>query len=212
MGGGVGVLTVLDHPLLAVHLTALRDRETGPAAFRRHLDAIGRLMAYPVLAGLPVREVGVETPIAAARGVVLATEPVLMPILRAGLGLVDAFCAAAPGASVSHLGLYRDDAAHRPVAYFENFPPAWGGRPVVILDPMLATGGSLAAALGKLAQWGAQDVAVAAILAAPAGIWRIEREFPAARLFVVAVDDALDERDFIVPGLGDAGDRQYGTP
>ncbi|MDA8200947.1 MAG: uracil phosphoribosyltransferase [Thermaerobacter sp.] len=206
------MLTVLDHPLLAVHLTALRDRTTGAAAFRGHLDAMGRLMAYPVLAGLSLRDVWVQTPLAPAPGVVLAAQPVLVPILRAGLGLLDAFCAAAPGASVSHLGLYRDDAAHQPVAYFENFPPAWSGRPVVVLDPMLATGGSLAAALGKLTQWGARDVVVAVVLAAPAGIGRIEREYPSVRLFVAAVDDGLDERDFILPGLGDAGDRQYGTP
>ncbi len=206
------MLTVLEHPLLATHLTALRDRATSPAAFRGHLDAMGRLMAYPVLAGLAVRPVWVETPLAPARGAVLADEPVLVPILRAGLGLLDAFCAAAPGASVSHLGLYRDVVAGQPVAYFENFPPAWATRPVVVLDPMLATGGSLAAALAKLDQWGARNVVVAAVLAAPAGIQRIEREYPAARVFVAAVDDRLNERDFIVPGLGDAGDRQYGTP
>lgn len=205
------MLTVLDHPLVAVHLTALRDRSTDPAAFRRHLDALGRLMAYPVLAALDVVPTAVPTPLAEAAGWRLAAEPVLVPILRAGLGLVEAFWAVAPGAAVSHLGMYRDEAVHRPVAYFENFQRGWVGRPIVVLDPMLATGGSLAAALGKLSQWGATDVAVAAVLAAPTGIQRIEREYPGARLFVAAVDERLNDEAFIVPGLGDAGDRQFGT-
>ncbi len=205
------MLTVLDHPLLAVHLTALRDRSTDSAAFRRHLDAVGRLMAYPVLKALGVVPTTVATPLAEAPGWALAADPVLVPILRAGLGLVEAFLAVAPSAGVSHLGLYRDG-AHRPVVYFENFPPGWAARPIVVLDPMLATGGSLAAVLGKLSRCGARDVAVAAVLAAPEGVARIEREYPAARLFVAAVDGHLNDDDFIVPGLGDAGDRQFGTP
>lgn len=209
------MLTVLDHPLLGVHLTALRDQTTAPAEFRRHLDAVARLMAYPVLQDLAVEGVSVATPLGTAAGHRPTAVPVLVPVLRAGLGLVDAFLAVLPGATVSHLGLYRDHEEKTPVAYYERFlehgGAEWKHRPALVLDPMLATGGSAVEAVDRLMAHGAGQVALVAVVAAPEGIRRLEERHPAVRVYVTAVDQGLNDNGYIVPGLGDAGDRQYGT-
>lgn len=205
------MLTVVNHPLVAVHVAALRDQATDADAFRRHLDAVARLMVYPVLAGASVTARVVETPLAQAEGRRLAAAPVLVPILRAGLGLVDAFLAVVPDATVSHLGVYRDHTALVPVPYFDNFSPEWQRRPVIVLDPMLATGGSVAWALTRLRAHGVDQLTVVAVLAAPEGLARLEEAHQDVAVFVAAVDQGLDQRGYIVPGLGDAGDRLYGT-
>jgi uracil phosphoribosyltransferase len=209
------VLTVLDHPLLGVHLTALRDQATAPAEFRRHMDAVARLMVYPVLQDLAVERVAVTTPRGTAAGWRPQALPVLVPVLRAGLGMVDAFLAVLPDATVSHLGLYRDHDEKMPVAYYERFAEhgaaAWGDRPALVLDPMLATGGSAVEAVNRLMAQGAERVALVAVLAAQEGIRRLEARHPAVPVYVTAVDERLDDDGYIVPGLGDAGDRQYGT-
>jgi len=205
------VLTVVNHPLVAVHVSALRDKATDAEAFRRHMDAVGRLLVYPALAGASVTPAAVETPLAPAAGWRLTAAPVLVPILRAGLGLVDAFLAAVPGAVVSHLGVYRDHQRLVPVPYFDNFAPEWRHRPVIVLDPMLATGGSAVWALTRLKAAGVDQLTVVAVLAAPEGLERLESAHSDVRVFVAAIDQGLDSRAYIVPGLGDAGDRLYGT-
>ena len=204
-------MEVLDHPLLKMHVTRLRDVETPPDTFRRHLTAISRLMAYPVLASLPLREVSVMTPLAPTVGFALSSPPVLVPVLRAGLGMVEGFLDAAPGAVVSHLGLYRDHDTLEPVRYYANFSTALSDRPVVLLDPMLATGGSADDALAFLKEKGARHLALVNVIAAPEGVRRLVERHPDVPMFAAMLDDRLNDDAYIVPGLGDAGDRQFGT-
>ena len=205
------LLRVLEHPLLAVHVSALRAVETEADAFRRHLTAIARLMAYPVLADLPVEGYALTTPLAGATGHRLAQVPVLVPVLRAGLGMVEAFLDLVPDAVVSHLGLYRDHVTKEPVRYYTNFPQGLMSHPVLLLDPMLATGGSAVDALTLLKQEGARDLRLVNVIAAPEGIGRVSAEHPDVTIYAAAVDERLNDEAYIVPGLGDAGDRQFGT-
>ena len=212
MEGGVdGVLRIVEHPLVKVHVARLRDRTAPPDVFRRHLTAITRLMAFPALADLEVTGEPVLTPLAAAPGYRLARPPVLVPVLRAGLGMVEAFLDLAPEAAVSHLGLYRDHTTLKPVRYYANFPPALAERPVVLLDPMLATGGSAVDALNFLKEQGARNLRLVNIIAAPEGIARVEALHGDVPIYAAQVDEGLNADAYIVPGLGDAGDRQFGT-
>lgn len=203
---------VLEHPLLHQHLTRLRDRATPPGAFRALLADAASLMAVEVTRDLPVAEVEVQTPLAPARGVRLAgPPPALVAVMRAGLVMAEGFLRVLPEAAVGHLGLYRDEETLRPVPYYEKLPPHLERRRTYVLDPMLATGGSAAEAVRRVLRAGARDVRLVCLLAAPEGLERVRREHPGVPVYAAAVDRHLDARGFIVPGLGDAGDRAFGT-
>lgn len=206
------MLKVLEHPLLAVHISRLRDQETDPEAFRRHLTAISRLLAYPALSDLHVTPYPVTTPLAPATGYRLTHVPVLVPVLRAGLGMVEGFLDLVPDAVVSHLGLYRDHATKRPVRYYTNFPPGLSRHPVLLLDPMLATGGSAVDAIALLKEEGVRELRLVNVIAAPEGIRHVEALHPEVDIYAAVVDERLNDQAYILPGLGDAGDRQFGTP
>ncbi len=204
-------MILVDHPLVRVHITAIRDKGTSVDAFRGHLTALARLMAYPVLENLATRPVVVTTPMAEASGESLLREPILVPVLRAGLGLVEGFRDVIPGAVVSHLGMYRDHTTLKPVRYYSNFPMERQSHPFILLDPMLATGGSAVDALDYLKSEGARDIRLVSIIAAPEGVKRVETTHPDVPVYTAALDERLDENGYIIPGLGDAGDRQFGT-
>lgn len=204
-------LTVLDHPLVADKVTRLRDRRTGHREFRDLVREIGALMAYEVLRDLPVDEVEVETPLEITTGLRVREEDVvLVPILRAGLGMLEGFTAVLPGARIGHVGLYRDHETLQPVQYYFNVPqPA--GRHFVVVDPMLGTGGSSSATITLLKEHGARDIRLAVLVACPEGVEALERMHPDVPVFTAALDRRLNENGYILPGLGDAGDRIFGS-
>lgn len=202
---------VTRHPLVEHHLTILRDRETPPPLFRRQARRLATLLAYEATADLPLRSQPIHTPLTAMQGQSLAARIGLMPILRAGLGLVDPVRELVPEAEVWHLGMYRDEQTATPVEYYCKLPP---GRPCdvgIILDPMLATGGSVLSAVAALQKWGCPDIRVLSLIAAQPGLERLQAAQPDVRVFVAAIDPELNEQKFIVPGLGDAGDRIFNT-
>lgn len=204
-------VTTVEHPLVAHHLTRLRDKTTPPAEFRSLVRRLAALLAYEATKDLELRDQMVQTPLTETNGHHLEQRIGLVPILRAGLGMVDPIIDLIPGAEVWHLGLYRDEETALPVEYYSKLPP---GRPVdvgLVLDPMLATGGSAASALTALARWGVPTLKLVSLIAAPEGIQELTTEFPNAQIFVCAVDERLNDQKFIVPGLGDAGDRSFNT-
>ena len=203
--------TVVDHPLLQRALTRLRDRETTHGDFRRTLNDAAAILAYEALRSLPVEPLAVRTPLEQTEGVHLAREVVVVPVLRAGLGLVDGFVRFVPEARVGHLGMYRDEQTHDPVDYYSNVPAAVREARVFVLDPMLATGGSAAGAINHLKRRGATDITFVCVVAAPEGIQRLAEYHPDVDVFTASIDRGLDENAFIRPGLGDAGDRIFGT-
>lgn len=205
------MLTVVDHPLLKRALTTLRDRETHYGAFRQTLADVSSILAYEALRSLPVAEVRVTTPLEETAGYRLDQEVVVVPVLRAGLGLVDGFVRFVPEARVGHLGMYRDEQTHRPVDYYSNVPPEVRNARTFVVDPMLATGGSAAGAISHLKNRGATDVTFVCLVAAPEGVARLEEFHPDVRVVTAALDRELDADAFIRPGLGDAGDRIFGT-
>ena len=205
------MITVVDHPLLQRAVTRLRDRETTHGDFRRTLSDAAAILAYEALRSLPVEPVQVRTPMETTEGVRLAREVVVVPVLRAGLGLVDGFVRFVPEARVGHLGMYRDEQTHDPVDYYSNVPAAVRDARVFVLDPMLATGGSAAGAINHLKQRGASDITFVCVVAAPEGVARLAEYHPDVDVFAAALDRELDENAFIRPGLGDAGDRIFGT-
>lgn len=200
-----------EHPLVRHKLTLLRDTATEPKKFRELIREIAILMAYEATADLALAERTVETPMGEAAGFVLQEKIGLVPILRAGLGMVDGFWEMMPGAEVWHIGLYRDEETLKPVFYYNKLPTSATVQVCLVLDPMLATGGSAVAAVNMLKEWGAERIKFVGILAAPEGIEYLRSEHPDVPVYVAAVDDHLNEVGFIVPGLGDAGDRQFGT-
>lgn len=204
-------LTVLDHPLVGDKVTRLRDHRTGHRGFRDLIREIGALMAYEVLRDLPAEEVEVETPLETTAGLRVREEDiVLVPILRAGLGMLEGFTAVLPGARIGHVGLYRDHATLQPVQYYFNVPqPA--GRHFVVVDPMLGTGGSSSATIALLKEHGARDIRLAVLVACPEGAEALERAHPDVPVFTAALDRQLNENGYILPGLGDAGDRIFGS-
>jgi len=201
---------IVDHPLAAVRLTTLRDENTDNAGFRAALGELSLMLVYEATRDLARENVSVRTPLAQAPGTRLATPPLLVAVLRAGLGMVDPAQVLLPEASVGFVGVARDEETALPTQYLESLPDDLRGRPVIVLDPMLATGGSMTHAVGLLQQRGADDVTVVCVVAAPEGIAALEKAAPRARLFTAAVDDGLNDNAYIVPGLGDAGDRQFG--
>lgn len=205
------MLNILRHPLLTHKLTLLRRKETGTKDFRETLEEIAGLMAYEITRDLPLREITVETPVGICATYELAREVVLIPVLRAGLGMVDGISNLIPTARVGHLGMFRDHATLQPVTYYSKFPDNLPDAVVMLLDPMLATGGSSSAAIQILKDQGAKTIKLVCIVGAPEGIAKIRKEHPDVQIYIAGLDEKLNEYGYIVPGLGDAGDRLFGT-
>ena len=204
-------VTVITHPLVQHNLTRLRDRRTQSQEFRRLLGQIASLMLHEATRDFAVRSVSVQTPLASARGLRLEREVALVPVLRAGLGMLDSILQLIPHARVGFIGLKREETTLRAQFYHKSFPKNLGRFEVILIDPMLATGGSAVAALDLLAEQGARHIRLVNLVAAPEGIRRVQKSYPRVPIFTAAVDRRLDERGYILPGLGDAGDRLFGT-
>ena len=208
----MSVVKIVDHPLIQHKISLMRDRNTGTKEFRDLVSEIATLLCYEATRDLPTEEVEVETPIALARTHVLAGRKLaLVPILRAGLGMVDGMLTLIPAAKVGHIGLFRDPKTLEPVKYYFKMPPDIAERDVIIVDPMLATGGSASAAVQFMKEVGCKHIKLMVLVAAPEGIKLITSKHPDVELYCGAVDDHLNEHGYIVPGLGDAGDRIFGT-
>jgi uracil phosphoribosyltransferase len=204
-------VTVVDHVLLRRLVSILRDRTTAHGVFRQTLDDAAMILAYEAMRGLRADEYEVQTPLEGTQAVRLADEVVLVAILRAGLGLVDGFLRLVPDARVGHLGMYRDEEALRPVGYYENIPPGVAEAEVFVVDPMLATGGSATQAIARLKRAGAQRLMFVCLVAAPEGVTALRTAHPEVPILTAALDRELDDNGYIRPGLGDAGDRIFGT-
>jgi uracil phosphoribosyltransferase len=205
-------LTIIDHPLIRHKLTVLRDRETSKKKFKELVDEIAMLMAYEVTKDLPLEEVEVDTPLERTVQTQLSGKKItVVPILRAGLGMVDGVVRLMPSARIGHIGLYRDHDTLEPVDYYFKIPPDPEAREFVVLDPMLATGGSAVAAVASLKARGAARIQFMCLVAAPEGVRRMLEAHPDVRVFAAALDRGLDGNGYIRPGLGDAGDRLFGT-
>ena len=203
---------IIDHPLIQHKLTLIRDQSTGPKEFRELMDEIAMLMAYEITRDLPLEDVEIQTPVAKCRSKVLAGKKLgVVPILRAGLGMINGFLRLMPAAKVGHIGLYRDPETLLPVEYYCKLPTDLEERDFVLIDPMLATGGSLVAAITLLKQKGVKNIKVLCLVAAPEGVKLTNQEHPDVEIYTAAVDDRLNDHGYIVPGLGDAGDRIFGT-
>lgn len=203
---------VIDHPLIQHKLTLMREEATGTKDFRELLEEIAMLMAYEITRDFPLKEIEIKTPVAVCKSKVLAGKKVgVVPILRAGLGMLNGVVNMIPAARVGHVGMYRDPATLKPVEYYCKLPTDVSERTLIVVDPMLATGGSAAAALTLLKEKGAKSIILMCLVAAPEGIKVINEEHPDVPLYVASVDECLNEKGYIVPGLGDAGDRIFGT-
>lgn len=203
---------VMDHPLIKHKLTILRDKNTGPKEFREMVNEIAMLLGYEVSRDLPVEEVEVETPLMKTKGYAISGKKVgLVPILRAGLGMVEGMLNLIPAAKVGHIGLYRDPETLEPVEYYCKLPGDVSSRDIFVLDPMLATGGSSSAAVRFLKDRGVTNIKFVCILAAPEGIERMQKDHPDVDIYTASLDEGLTDHAYIYPGLGDAGDRLYGT-
>jgi uracil phosphoribosyltransferase len=204
-------LVVIDHPLVQVKLGRLRDQATPTADFRRALRETAALLFYQATADLPTRAITVNTPLAPAAAREMERPVVLAPILRAGLGLLEGVFELVPEAAVAHIGIYRDEGTLRPVSYYARVPPHIDAAEVILLDPMLATGHSATAAVAALREAGARRLRFMNLVSCPAGIAYFHEAHPDVPIFTAAVDERLNEKGYIVPGLGDAGDRFFGT-
>lgn len=201
---------VVDHPLAATRLTTLRDERTDSAAFRAALRDLTLMLVYEATRDARTASVPVRTPLADTTGVRLVNPPLLVPVLRAGLGMVDQAHALIPEARVGFVGVARDEETHKPRSYLESLPDDLSSQPVMVLDPMLATGGSMVHTIGLLHERNAVDITALCVVAVPEGIRAVDKIAPNLRLFTATIDERLDDMAFIVPGLGDAGDRQFG--
>lgn len=205
-------LTQIAHPLILHKLAIIRDRETGSKDFRELVEEIAMLMAYEVTRDFPLQDVEIETPICKAKCKMLAGKKVaIVPILRAGLGMVDGMLKLIPAAKVGHIGMYRDEETLKPVEYFCKLPQDIQEREIIVTDPMLATGGSAIDAIHALKKRGAQNIRLMCLVAAPEGVKAVMDAHPDVDVYVAALDEKLNEHGYIVPGLGDAGDRLFGT-
>ena len=208
----MGNLMVFDHPLIQHKLSILRESETSVKEFRELVSEIAMLMCYEATRDLPLKDVEIETPVAKATVKRLAGKKLaVIPILRAGLGMVDGMLRMIPAAKVGHIGLYRDPQTLEPVEYYCKLPPDIAERDVIIVDPMLATGGSASAAATLMKRHGCKHIKLMCIIAAPEGVKAMQEDHPDVDIFAAALDDHLNEHGYIVPGLGDAGDRIFGT-
>ena len=203
---------VLDHPLIQHKLAILRDKNTGTKEFRALISEIAGLMCYEATRNLPTEEVEVETPMMVAKCRKLAGKKLaIVPVLRAGLGMVDSMVDLIPSAKIGHIGLYRDPVTHEPVEYYCKLPEDIGNRVTFVVDPMLATGGSAVAAIDFLKKHGCKNIIMMNIIGCPEGIKRVQEAHPDVDIYMAACDERLNEHKYIVPGLGDAGDRIFGT-
>lgn len=205
-------VVVIDHPLIQHKLSYIRDKNTGSKEFRELVEEVAMLMAYEVTRDLTLQDTEIETPICTAKTKTLSGKKVgVVPILRAGLGMVDGILKLIPAARVGHIGVYRDPSTLKPVEYYCKLPGDIAERDLIIVDPMLATGGSACAAIDFLKERGAVNIRLMGLIAAPEGIEKVKSQHPDVEIFVAAVDEGLNEHAYIVPGLGDAGDRLFGT-
>lgn len=203
---------VLNHPLIQHKLAILRSKDTSVKEFRELVGEIAGLMCYEATRNLPLMEVEVETPITTAKCKMLAGKKLaIVPVLRAGLGMVDNMVALIPSAKIGHIGLYRDPGSHKPVEYYCKLPEDIESRQVFVVDPMLATGGSAVAAINFLKQHGCKNIIMMNIIGAPEGVAAVQEAHPDVEIYLAALDEKLNENAYIVPGLGDAGDRIFGT-
>ena len=208
----MGTVHVLDHPLIQHKLAILRDKTTGTKEFRALVSEIAGLMCYEATRNLPTVEVDVETPVATAKCRMLAGKKLaIVPVLRAGLGMVDSMVDMIPSAKIGHIGLYRDPETHKPVEYYCKLPEDVGNRQVYIVDPMLATGGSAVAAIDFLKEHGCKNIIMMNIIGCPEGVKTVQEAHPDVEIYMAACDERLNEHAYIIPGLGDAGDRIFGT-
>ena len=205
------MLTVVQHPLIQHKLSLLRKKETGTKDFRENLDEIAGLMAYEITRDVPINKIRIETPLMFCSANELARDIVLVPVLRAGLGMVDGITSLIPNVKVGHVGMYRDHATLEPQNYYAKFPVNIKEGVVMVLDPMLATGGSASAAISALKNEGASIIKLVCIVGAPEGVRRIETDHPEVDIYLAALDEGLNDQGYIMPGLGDAGDRLFGT-
>ncbi|MEK4496945.1 uracil phosphoribosyltransferase [Ureibacillus sp. FSL W8-0352] len=203
---------VFDHPLIQHKLTYIRDKNTGTKEFRELVDEVATLMAFEITRNLPLEEIEIDTPITRAKTKVLAGKKIaLVPILRAGIGMVDGVLKLIPAAKVGHIGLYRDPETLKPVEYYVKLPQDVKEREFIVVDPMLATGGSAVEAINALKKRGAVNIKFMCLIAAPEGVQVLQEAHPDVDIFIAALDEKLNEHGYIVPGLGDAGDRLFGT-
>lgn len=208
----MGKVHVMDHPLIQHKLTYLRDIKTGAKEFRELAKEMATLIAYEATRDIPLEEVEIETPICKTKAWIISGRKVgIVPILRAGLGMVDGFLSLIPAAKVGHIGLYRDPETLEPVEYYCKLPADVTERDLIVVDPMLATGGSAVAAIGFIKDRGVQNIKLCCLIAAPEGIEAVQKAHPDVDIYVAAVDEKLNDHAYIVPGLGDAGDRLFGT-
>lgn len=204
-------LRVLDHPLIRQKLTLARDGSTPPIEFRRLLNEIAGLMTFEFTRDLPTEPIDVVTPMESARGARIAKPVTLVPILRAGIGMTDGILQLLPEARVAHIGIYRDEQSLQPVSYYRKFPPDVEAGPALLVDPMLATGGSASFAAAELRARGCADIQMMCLVAAPEGVQKMLDDHPDVAIFAAALDRELNDKGYILPGLGDAGDRIFGT-
>ncbi|NLW40415.1 MAG: uracil phosphoribosyltransferase [Tissierellia bacterium] len=208
----MGKVIILDHPLIKHKLTFIRDKNTGPKEFRELVKEISTLMAYEVTRDLSLEEIEIETPLAKTKAQIISGKKLgLIPILRAGLGMVEGMLDLLPAAKVGHIGLYRDPDTLKPVEYYCKLPQDIEERDLIVLDPMLATGGSALAAIKFLKDRGATSIKLVCLIAAPEGIEAVHKEHPDVDIYVTSIDEGLNDDAYIVPGFGDAGDRLFGT-
>ncbi len=205
------MLKLINHPLITHKLSLIRRKETGTRDFRQNISEIAGLMAYEITRDLPLREIIIDTPISSCNAFELSKEIVIVPVLRAGLGMVDGITSLMPTAKVGHIGLYRDHETLEPTEYFAKFPSNLSEAVVMVLDPMLATGGSASAAITAVKKRGAVTIKLVCIVGAPEGVARMEKDHPDVDIYLAALDNHLNDKGYIVPGLGDAGDRLFGT-
>ena len=205
-------LNIMDHPLITHKLSIMRNKKTGSKDFRELLDEISMLMGYEITRDLPLEDVTIETPITKMKAKMISGKKLaIVPILRAGLGMVDGLRRLVPVAKVGHIGLYRDPATHQPIEYYCKLPIDIEDRIVILVDPMLATGGSASDALTMLKRRGCKHIRLMCLVAAPEGVAKVQEDHPDVDIYSAALDDHLNEHAYIVPGLGDAGDRIFGT-
>lgn len=208
----MSTIHVLDHPLIQHKLTHIRDERTGTKEFRELVDEVAMLMAFEITRHLPLKETTINTPVMEAKAQVLSGKKIgLIPILRAGLGMVDGMLKLLPAAKVGHIGLYRDPDTLQPVEYYIKLPTDIAERELIVMDPMLATGGSANDAIYSLKKRGAKKIRLMCLVAAPEGVKLIQDNHPDVDIYLAALDEGLNEKGYILPGLGDAGDRLYGT-
>ncbi|MCF7924369.1 MAG: uracil phosphoribosyltransferase [Candidatus Izimaplasma sp.] len=204
-------VTVVDHPLIQHKLTIVRDRLTNTKTFRENVNEIGSLVTYEITRDLQTKEIEIETPITKTKAKILAKDVVIVPILRAGLGMVDGIQNVIPTAKIGHVGMYRDEVTLKPTKYYAKFPKEIVDATVLIVDPMLATGNSAIAAIDEVKKTGAKDIRFVGLVGCPEGIKALQEAHDDVDIYIISIDEKLNEKGYIVPGLGDCGDRLFGT-